>query len=114
MPLSGTGLGSILNSTSTPVKFGTVNRNTTKDQTVTIKNTGNAAAALSLASFSDDRHRLLGPLDDLREPRGQQHVQRRRAVHGTQRRRHVQRGAERDGCQGVPATAQVALTATTR
>jgi len=52
LPLSGTGLGSILNSTATPIKFGTVNRNTTKDQTVTIKNTGNTPAALSLASFS--------------------------------------------------------------
>jgi hypothetical protein len=52
LPLSGTGLGSVLNATSTLIKFGTVNRGATQDQTVTIKNTGNAPAALSLASFS--------------------------------------------------------------
>jgi hypothetical protein len=52
LPLSGTGLGSILNATSSQIKFGTVNRGATQDQTVTIKNTGNAPAALSLASFS--------------------------------------------------------------
>ena len=37
---------------SNPVQFGTVNRNTTKDQTISVKNSGNAAAALNLASFA--------------------------------------------------------------
>ncbi len=51
--LSGTGgNGSVISFTNNPVPFGTVNRNTTKDQTVTVKNTGNAAATLSLASFT--------------------------------------------------------------
>jgi len=52
VPLSGTGTGSILSFNNNPVKFGTVNRGASNDQTVTVKNTGNAAAALSLASFS--------------------------------------------------------------
>ncbi len=51
--LSGTGgNGSVLSFTNNPVTFGTVNRNTTKDQTITVKNTGNAAAALNLAAFT--------------------------------------------------------------
>jgi hypothetical protein len=51
--LSGTGgNGSVLTFNANPVQFGTVNRNTTKDQTVTVKNSGNAAATLSLASFT--------------------------------------------------------------
>jgi len=51
--LSGTGgTGSVLTFSSNPVQFGTVNRNTTKDQTISVKNGGNAAAALSLASFT--------------------------------------------------------------
>jgi hypothetical protein len=34
------------------VNFGTVNRNTTKDQTITVKNSGNQAATLNLAAFA--------------------------------------------------------------
>jgi len=51
--LSGTGgTGSVLSFSSNPVNFGTVNRNTFKDQTISVKNSGNAAASLNLASFS--------------------------------------------------------------
>ncbi|MFN8454144.1 MAG: choice-of-anchor D domain-containing protein [Anaerolineae bacterium] len=52
--LSGTGgNGSVLTfSTNNPVQFGTVNRNTTKDQTITVKNSGNQAATLNLTSFT--------------------------------------------------------------
>jgi archaellum component FlaG (FlaF/FlaG flagellin family) len=42
----------VLTFNANPVKFGTVNRNTTKDQTVTVKNSGNQAAALNLDSFT--------------------------------------------------------------
>jgi hypothetical protein len=45
--LSGTGgSGAVLSFNSNPVQFGTVNRGATKDQTITIKNSGNAAAQL--------------------------------------------------------------------
>ena len=37
---------------SNPVNFGTVSRNATKDQTISVKNSGNAAATLTLASFT--------------------------------------------------------------
>jgi hypothetical protein len=51
--LSGTGgNGSVLSFSSTTIAFGTATRNTTKDQTISVKNSGNAAAALSLASFT--------------------------------------------------------------
>jgi len=51
--LSGTGgTGSVLAFASNPVQFGTVNRNTTKDQTISVKNNGNATATLNLASFA--------------------------------------------------------------
>ncbi len=51
--LSGTGgTGSVLSFASNPVTFGTVTRNTTKDQTISVKNSGNAAATLNLASFT--------------------------------------------------------------
>lgn len=51
--LSGTGgNGSVLSFASNPVKFGTVNRGATQNQTVSVKNSGNAAATLSLASFT--------------------------------------------------------------
>ena len=51
--LSGTGgNGSVLSFASNPVTFGTVTRNTTKDQTISVKNSGNAAATLTLASFT--------------------------------------------------------------
>jgi hypothetical protein len=46
--LSGTGSGAALSFTSNPVVFGTVTRNTTKDQTVTVKNGGTAAVAGNL------------------------------------------------------------------
>ncbi|MEA2622643.1 MAG: trimeric autotransporter adhesin, partial [Chloroflexota bacterium] len=53
IPLSGTGgTGAALTLSPNPVTFGTVNRNTSKDQTVSVKNGGNAAAALTLASFA--------------------------------------------------------------
>jgi hypothetical protein len=51
--LSGTGgSGSVLSFSSNPVAFGTVNRNTVKDQTISVKNSGNQAATLNLASFT--------------------------------------------------------------
>jgi hypothetical protein len=51
--LSGTGgNGSVMSFASNPVTFGTVTRNTTKDQTISVKNSGNAAATLTLASFT--------------------------------------------------------------
>jgi hypothetical protein len=51
--LSGTGgNGSVLSFASNPVNFGTVNRNATKDQTISVKNSGNQAATLNLASFT--------------------------------------------------------------
>ena len=51
--LTGTGgTGSVLSFASNPVTFGTVTRNTTKDQTISVKNSGNAAATLTLASFT--------------------------------------------------------------
>ena len=51
--LTGTGgNGSVLSFASNPVTFGTVTRNTTKDQTISVKNSGNAAATLTLASFT--------------------------------------------------------------
>ena len=51
--LSGTGgNGSVLSFASNPVNFGTVNRGTTKDQTISVKNAGNQAATLNLASFT--------------------------------------------------------------
>jgi hypothetical protein len=51
--LSGTGgSGSVLSFSSTTITFGTVNRNSSKDQTITVKNSGNAAATLNLASFA--------------------------------------------------------------
>ena len=46
------GTGSVLGFTSTNITYGTVNRNTTKDQKIVVKNTGNAAAALNLGSFT--------------------------------------------------------------
>jgi hypothetical protein len=53
IPLSGTGgTGSVLSFASNPVNFGTVTRNTSKDQTISVKNSGNAAATLNLASFA--------------------------------------------------------------
>ena len=43
--LTGTGgNGAVITFGSNPVKFGTVTRNTTKDQTISVKNSGNAAA----------------------------------------------------------------------
>jgi hypothetical protein len=51
--LSGAGgNGSVLSFSSATIAFGTANRNTTKDQTVTVKNSGNAAATLTLGSFA--------------------------------------------------------------
>jgi hypothetical protein len=46
------GNGSVLSFASNPVNFGTVSRNATKDQTISVKNSGNAAATLTLASFT--------------------------------------------------------------
>ena len=42
----------MLEFSGTPVRFGTVTRNTTKDQSITLKNSGNAAVTLTLASFA--------------------------------------------------------------
>ena len=53
--LNGTGgNGAVLTFNNNPVTFGTVTRNTTKDQTVTVKNSGNAAATMAngLAKFT--------------------------------------------------------------
>jgi hypothetical protein len=45
--LTGTGGGgSVLSFNANPIKFGTVNRNANQDQTITVKNSGNAAATL--------------------------------------------------------------------
>ncbi len=46
------GSGSVLSFSSNPVNLGTVNRNTAKDQSISVKNSGNAAATLNLASFT--------------------------------------------------------------
>lgn len=114
VPVSGTGLGSILNSTATPVKFGTVNRNTSKDQTVTIKNTGNAAAALSLASFSTTgtgysiRSTTCGNLAVNNTCNVVVRFTAPNVVNTFNGTLNV------TAANGVPATAQVALTATTR
>jgi Abnormal spindle-like microcephaly-assoc'd, ASPM-SPD-2-Hydin len=114
VPLSGTGLGSILNSTATPVKFGTVDRNTSKDQTVTIKNTGNAAAALSLASFSTTgtgysvRSTTCGNLAVNNTCNVVVRFTAPNVVNTFNGTLNV------TAANGVPATQQVALTATTR
>jgi hypothetical protein len=114
VPLSGTGLGSILNSTSSPVKFGTVNRNASQDQTVTIKNTGNAAAALSLASFSvtgtgySVRSTTCGNLAVNNTCNVVVRFTAPNVVSTFNGTLNV------TAANGVPATAQVALTATTR
>ena len=52
MRVNTAGTGSVLTLSPNAVKYGTVNRNTSKDQTVSVKNGGNAAATLSLASFA--------------------------------------------------------------
>jgi hypothetical protein len=51
--VSGTGgNGSVVVAASAQTKFGTVNRGTSKNQSISVKNTGNQAAVLSLASFA--------------------------------------------------------------
>jgi hypothetical protein len=51
--LSGTGgSGSVLSFSSNPVQIGTQKLGSVRDQTVTVKNAGNATASLSLASFA--------------------------------------------------------------
>jgi hypothetical protein len=114
VPVSGTGLGSILNSTQSPVKFGTVNRNATQDQTITIKNTGNAAAALSLASFSvtgtgySVRSTTCGSLAVNNTCNVVVRFTAPNVVSTFNGTLNV------TAANGVPATAQVALTATTK
>ncbi len=49
IPVSGTGAGAVLSFGSNPVTFGTVTRNTTKDQTVSVRNGGTAAVSGNLS-----------------------------------------------------------------
>jgi hypothetical protein len=54
VPLSGTGAGSTFALSPSPVSFGTVNRASTKGQTVTVKNSGTVAFRVTAARVSAD------------------------------------------------------------